>query len=82
MKLNKKFLKPIEDLQQKQITLRRELGGLYIQLHTIQQHLDAKMEELEASSVEIQKVMTEVVETHGHGSLNLDTGEYTLDETN
>jgi hypothetical protein len=78
MKISKKQKEAIDSIREKQLKLRNEIGGLYIELAQVQSDLNVKIKDLDSTSPELQAVMREIVDKHGHGSLNLETGEYTL----
>jgi hypothetical protein len=57
-----------------------ELGALYVSEKDLAARQEALVTELRASGEEIQVIMKELAEEHGHGSLNLETGEFTIQE--
>jgi hypothetical protein len=57
-----------------------ELGALYVSEKDLAERQNTLVTELRASGEEIQVIMKELAEEHGHGSLNLETGEFTVQE--
>jgi uncharacterized protein YfcZ (UPF0381/DUF406 family) len=80
MKLGKKEMAAIEAIRQKQREIRVEIGGVYIAKASAEDKLADLVEQMKNTSSELQSIMTGIVEKHGHGTLDLETGEYTLDE--
>lgn len=57
-----------------------ELGALYVSEQDLKTRQSQLVEELRSSGDEIQALMNELAEEHGHGTLNLETGEFTVSE--
>ncbi len=68
------------EVRAKQQQIQMELGALYVSEKDLAARQEALVTELRASGEEIQVIMKELAEEHGHGSLNLDTGEFTIQE--
>lgn len=68
------------EVRAKQQQIQLELGALYVSEKDLAARQDALVTELRASGEEIQAIMTELAEEHGHGTLNLETGEFTAQE--
>jgi hypothetical protein len=68
------------EVRAKQQQIQMELGALYVSEKDLAARQEALVTELRASGEEIQVIMKELAEEHGHGSLNLETGEFTIQE--
>ena len=68
------------EVRAKQQQIQMELGALYVSEKDLAARQEALVTELRASGEEIQVIMKELAEEHGHGSLNLETGEFTVQE--
>jgi hypothetical protein len=68
------------EVRAKQQQIQMELGALYVSEKDLAARQEALVTELRASGEEIQVLMKALSEEHGHGSLNLDTGEFTVQE--
>ena len=64
----------------KQQQIQMELGALYVSEKDLAARQEALVAELRASGEEIQTLMQELATEHGHGTLNLDSGEFTVAE--
>jgi len=68
------------EVRAKQQQIQMELGALYVSEKDLAERQNTLVTELRASGEEIQVIMKELAEEHGHGSLNLETGEFTVQE--
>jgi len=68
------------EVRAKQQQIQLELGALYVSEKDLAERQNTLVTELRASGEEIQVIMKELAEEHGHGSLNLETGEFTVQE--
>jgi hypothetical protein len=68
------------EVRAKQQQIQLELGALYVSEKDLAARQEALVTELRASGEEIQVIMKELAEEHGHGSLTLETGEFTIHE--
>jgi hypothetical protein len=57
-----------------------ELGALYVSEKELAARQEALVAELRKSGEEIQSLMSELAEEHGHGTLDLESGEFTPSE--
>jgi len=80
MKITKKQREILDSVRSRQNKLKSEIGGLYIAKYSLQERIDEHMDQLKETTDELRGVMGELVEKYGHGSLDLETGEYILDE--
>jgi hypothetical protein len=74
IQIDEKILNSIRQIRQKQSNIQLEVGALEAQKHLALHKLHQEGDELQAIMVELEK-------EHGKGSINLDTGELTLDST-
>jgi hypothetical protein len=74
VQINEEILKSIREIRQKQSNIQLEVGALEAQKHLALHTLHQEGEKLQSIMVELEK-------EHGKGSINLDTGELTLDST-
>jgi uncharacterized protein YoxC len=68
------------EIRSKQQQIQMELGGLYVSQEDLKARQNQLVEELRKSGEEIQTLMNELAQEHGHGTLNLETGEFTASE--
>ena len=68
------------EIRSKQQQIQMELGGLYVSQEDLKARQNQLVEELRKSGEEIQSLMNELAQEHGHGTLNLETGEFTVSE--
>jgi hypothetical protein len=68
------------EIRNKQQQIQMELGGLYVSQEDLKARQNQLVEELRKSGEEIQSLMNELAQEHGHGTLNLETGEFTVSE--
>ncbi len=68
------------EIRSKQQQIQMELGGLYVSQEDLKSRQNQLVEELRKSGEEIQSLMNELAQEHGHGTLNLETGEFTVSE--
>jgi hypothetical protein len=73
-------LKEARDIRAKQQQIQLELGALYVSEKDIAARQEALVVELRKSGEDIQTLMNKLAEEHGHGTLNLETGEFTVTE--
>lgn len=74
VQINEEILKSIREIRQKQSNIQLEVGALEAQKHLA-------LHKLHQEGDELQTIMVELEKEHGKGSINLDTGELTLDST-
>jgi hypothetical protein len=74
VQINEETLKSIREIRQKQSNIQLEVGALEAQKHLA-------LHKLHQEGDELQTIMVELEKEHGKGSINLDTGELTLDST-
>jgi threonyl-tRNA synthetase len=72
IQIDEKILNSIRQIRQKQSNIQLEVGALEAQKHIVLHRLHEEGEKLQSIMVELEK-------EHGKGSINLDTGELTLD---
>ena len=68
------------EIKAKQQAIQMELGGLYVTQEDIKVRQNKLVEDLRNSGNEIQEFMNTLAEEYGQGSLNLETGEFTVGE--
>ena len=68
------------EVRNKQQQIQMELGALYVSQEDLKNRQSQLVEELRKSGDEIQSLMNELAQEHGHGTLNLETGEFTVTE--
>jgi hypothetical protein len=68
------------EVRAKQQQIQMELGALYVSEKDLASRQETLVTELRASGEEIQALMQELAAEHGHGTLNLETGEFTVSE--
>lgn len=68
------------EVRAKQQQVQMELGALYVSEKDLAARQETLVAELRASGEEIQALMQELAAEHGHGSLDLETGEFTASE--
>jgi len=68
------------EVRNKQQQIQMELGALYVSQEDMKNRQSQLVEELRKSGDEIQSLMNELAQEHGHGTLNLETGEFTVTE--
>jgi hypothetical protein len=73
-------LSKAREIRSKQQQIQMELGGLYVSQEDLKNRQSQLVEELRKSGDEIQSLMSELAQEHGHGTLNLETGEFTVSE--
>ena len=73
-------LSKAREIRSKQQQIQMELGGLYVSQEDLKNRQSQLVEELRKSGDEIQSLMSELAQVHGHGTLNLETGEFTVSE--
>jgi len=73
-------LNKAREIRAKQQQIQMELGALYVSEKDIATRQDTLVAELRKSGEEIQSLMAELAEVHGHGTLNLETGEFTVQD--
>jgi hypothetical protein len=74
IQIDEKILNSIRQIRQKQSNIQLEVGALEAQKHLA-------LHKLHQEGDELQTIMVELEKEHGKGSINLDTGELTLDST-
>ena len=74
VQINEEVLKSIREIRQKQSNIQLEIGALEAQKHLA-------LHKLHQEGDDLQTIMVELEKEHGKGSINLDTGELTLDST-
>ena len=73
-------LSKAREVRNKQQQIQMELGALYVSQEDLKNRQSQLVEELRKSGDEIQSLMNELAQEHGHGTLNLETGEFTVSE--
>ena len=73
-------LSKAREVRNKQQQIQMELGALYVSQEDLKNRQSQLVEELRQSGDEIQSLMNELAQEHGHGTLNLETGEFTVSE--
>jgi hypothetical protein len=73
-------LNEAREIRAKQQQIQMELGALYVSEKDLAARQEALVTELRKSGEEIQALMNKLAEEHGHGTLNLETGEFTVQE--
>lgn len=73
-------LNKAREVRAKQQQIQMELGALYVSEKELAARQDALVSQLRATGEEIQVLMKELAEEHGHGTLDLETGEFTVTE--
>lgn len=73
-------LSKAREVRNKQQQIQMELGALYVSQEDLKNRQSQLVEELRKSGDEIQSLMNELAQEHGHGTLNLETGEFTVTE--
>jgi len=74
IQIDEKLLNNIRQIRQKQSNIQLEVGALEAQKHLA-------LHKLHQEGDELQTIMVELEKEHGKGTINLDTGELTLDST-
>jgi hypothetical protein len=74
IQIDEKILNSIRQIRQKQSNIQLEVGALEAQKHLA-------LHKLHQEGDELQTIMVELEKEHGKGTINLDTGELTLDST-
>ena len=72
--IDEKILNSIRQIRQTQSSIQMEIGAMEAQKHLALHKLHEEGEKLQSIMVELEK-------EHGKGSINLDTGELTLDSS-
>lgn len=72
--IDEKILNSIRQIRQLQSNMQLEIGALEAQKHLALHRLYEEGEKLQGIMIELEK-------EHGKGSINLDTGELTLDSS-
>jgi len=74
IQIDEKILNSIRQIRQVQSNIQMEVGALEAQKHL-------SLHKLHEEGEKLQVIMIELEKEHGKGSINLDTGELTLDST-
>lgn len=74
IQIDEKILNSIRQIRQVQSNLQMEVGAMEAQKHLALHKLHEEGEKLQSIMIELEK-------EHGKGSINLDTGELTLDSS-
>lgn len=77
-KINDEQLNAVREIRGKQQQIQMELGALYVSAKDLAARQDSLTEELRLTGAEIQDIMKQLAEEHGHGTLDLETGEFTV----
>lgn len=72
--IDEKILNSIRQIRQTQSSIQLEIGAMEAQKHLALHRLHEEGEKLQSIMIELEK-------EHGKGSINLDTGELTLDSS-
>ncbi len=72
IQIDEKILNSIRQIRQTQSSIQLEIGAMEAQKHLALHKLHEEGEKLQSIMIELEK-------EHGKGSINLDTGELTLD---
>ena len=79
-KVSEEKLSKARELRGKQQQIQMDLGAFYVSEQELKARQAQLVEELRNSNDEIQALMNELAEEYGHGTLNLETGEFTVTE--
>lgn len=79
-KVSEEKLSKARELRGKQQQIQMDLGAFYVSEQELKSRQAQLVEELRNSNDEIQALMNELAEEYGHGTLNLETGEFTVTE--
>lgn len=79
-KVSEEKLSKARELRGKQQQIQMDLGAFYVSEQELKARQAQLVEELRNSNDEIQALMNELAEEYGHGTLNLETGEFTVSE--
>ncbi len=74
IQIDEKILNSIRQIRQVQSNIQMEVGALEAQKHL-------SLHKLHEEGEKLQVIMIELEKEHGKGSINLDTGELTLEST-
>lgn len=80
IQISEEKLGSARELRGKQQQIQMEIGALYVSEQDLKARQSQLIEELRKSGEEVQELMNELAEEHGHGTLNLETGEFTVSE--
>lgn len=80
IQVSEEQLSKAREIRGKQQQIQMELGALYVSEQDLKTRQSQLVEELRKSGEEIQSLMNELAQEHGHGTLNLETGEFTVSE--
>jgi len=80
IQVSEEQLSKAREIRGKQQQIQMELGALYVSEQDLKTRQSQLVEELRNSGDEIQGLMNELAKEHGHGTLNLETGEFTVSE--
>jgi hypothetical protein len=72
--IDEKIINNIRQIRELQSNIQLEIGALEAQKHL-------SLHRLHQESEALQSIMIEIEKEHGKGSINLDTGELTLEST-
>lgn len=78
--ISEEKLSSARELRGKQQQIQMEIGALYVSEQDLKARQSQLVEELRKSGEAVQELMNELAEEHGHGTLNLETGEFTVSE--
>lgn len=80
IQISEEKLGSARELRGKQQQIQMEIGALYVSEQDLKARQSQLVEELRKSGEAVQELMTGLAEEHGHGTLNLETGEFTVSE--
>lgn len=80
IQISEEKLSKARELRGKQQQIQMDLGAFYVSEQELKTRQAQLVEELKTSNVEIQDLMNELAEEYGHGTLSLETGEFTVSE--
>ena len=68
------------ELRTKQNQIQFELGAIQIAYNDIETRKTVLLQELRSSNEELNSFMSQLAEKYGHGTLNIESGEFVVNE--